>query len=60
MRYVVKDKATGEFLKPSGQWSSQLSQAERFPNSLSLALHLEKRQTSENRGEVEILQLPIG
>jgi hypothetical protein len=60
MRYVVKDKSTGEFLQPSGKWTSRLNQAERFPNSLSLSLHLEKSGAVRDRGELEILQLPIG
>ncbi len=41
MRYVVKDKATGRFLSSAGEWTRFLGEAQRFPNGLSVSLHLE-------------------
>ena len=42
MRYVVKDTETNRFLSSSGEWTPFITQAQRFPNGLSVNLHLEK------------------
>lgn len=59
MRYVVKDKETGQFLGASGEWTRYLSEAQRFPNGLSLNLHLEALDQGDP-AKIEVLQLPIG
>ena len=57
MRYVVKNKQTGQFLRPTGEWTEYLNEAQRFPNGLSLNLHL---AAFKGPSDLEVLQLPIG
>ena len=59
MRYVVKNKETGCFLKHSGEWTRYLSQAQLFPNGLSVNLHLEGSPSLEAREELEVVRLPL-
>ena len=59
MRYVVKDKSTGRFLRPTGEWTDYLSEAQLFPNGMTLPLHLEAMGAG-NSSSIEILQFPIG
>ena len=59
MRYVVKDKQTGRYLRSSGQWTRILSEAQRFPNGLSVNLHLETAREIAPAGQVEIVRLPV-
>ena len=60
MRYVVKDKQTGCFLSPSGAWTKNLNQAQRFPNGLSVSLHLESVREIAHADRIDILRLPVG
>ncbi|HEV8544547.1 MAG TPA: hypothetical protein VGR78_19330 [Verrucomicrobiae bacterium] len=60
MRYVVKNKQTGYFLRSSGDWTPYLSQAERFPNGFSISLHLEGTDSAKRSEQVEIVRLPLG
>lgn len=57
MRYIVKDKQTGHFLRSSGQWTKYANEAEKFPNGLSVTLHLESAVPTER---IELIRLPIG
>ena len=57
MRYVVKNKDTGHFLRPTGEWTRYLNEAQRFPNGLTLALHLEGSEAAKSN--VEVVQLPL-
>lgn len=56
MRYVIKNTETGQFLRSSGQWTALLSEAERFPNGLSINLHLESAKLSQKDA---IIVVPI-
>ena len=58
MRYVIRNKQSGWFLRSSGQWTKLLGEAERFPNGLSVALHLESAGAIQAREQIEILRLP--
>ena len=59
MRYIVKDKHTGQFLRSSGEWTKYAHEAQRFPNGLSVGLHLESADlTSTDR--IEVVRLPLG
>jgi hypothetical protein len=58
MRYVVKHKETGRFLSSTGEWTSLLREAERFPNGLSVNLHLESAVMPPSN-DLQIVQLPI-
>jgi hypothetical protein len=55
MRYIVKDKQTGQFLRASGQWTKYANEAEKFPNGLSVTLHLESSIPTER---IELIRLP--
>ena len=57
MRYIVKDKQTGHFLRSSGQWTKYANEAEKFPNGLSVTLHLESAVPPDR---IELIRLPIG
>ena len=59
MRYVVKDKHTGQFLRSSGQWTKYANEAQRFPNGLSVSLHLESAQVPA-ADRIEVIRLPLG
>ena len=56
MRYIVKDKLTGHFLRSSGQWTKYANEAEKFPNGLSVTLHLESAVPTDR---IEVIRLPI-
>ena len=56
MRYVVKDKQTGRFLRSSGEWTRYAGEAQRFPNGLSVNLHLESAHLEAER-EIEVVRL---
>jgi hypothetical protein len=58
MRYVVKDKQTGRFLANSGTWTKYLGEAQRFPNGLSVNLHLETARDVAPADQVEVVRLP--
>lgn len=59
MRYIVKDKETGRFLRSSGEWTKYAKEAQQFPNGLSVTLHLESaRLRSVDR--IEVVRLPVG
>ena len=58
MRYVVKEKETGRFLASSGIWTKYLGEAQRFPNGLSVNLHLESARNIAPAAKVEIVRLP--
>lgn len=57
MRYVIRNKQSGWFLRSSGQWTKFLGEAERFPNGLSVGLHLESSALPASE-QIEILRLP--
>ena len=57
MRYVVKNKETGHFLRSTGEWTQFLGEAQRFPNGLSVNLHLENAALPR-RNELQIVELP--
>jgi len=57
MRYVVKDKQTGNFLSNSGAWTKYLGQAQRFPNSLSVGLHLEGARDRALAEQIEVIRI---
>jgi hypothetical protein len=57
MRYIVKDKQTGQFLRCSGQWTKFANEAEKFPNGLSVTLHLEAAVPTDR---IELIRLPVG
>ena len=57
MRYVVKNKETGRFLSSSGEWTPLLGRAQKFPNGLSVNLHLENAALPLTN-ELQIVQLP--
>ncbi|HTG43895.1 MAG TPA: hypothetical protein VK633_05125 [Verrucomicrobiae bacterium] len=59
MRYVVKDTVNNQFLSSAGRWTPFLSQAQRFPNGLSISLHLEGT-TLIMSGQVQVVELPAG
>jgi hypothetical protein len=59
MRYVVKDKQTGRFLSNTGAWTQYLGQAQRFPNGLSVNLHLESARHVAPADQVEVVRLPV-
>ena len=59
MRYVVRDKDSGQFLRSTGEWTRYLNEAQRFPNGLSLNLHLAAMEPGQP-DNLEVLQLPIG
>ena len=58
MRYVVKDKQTGRFLRSSGEWTKYANEAQRFPNGLSVSLHLESATQVAPSDRIEIVRLP--
>ena len=59
MRYVVKNLETNRFLNSAGEWTPFIMKAQRFPNGLSVSLHLEKTalRQSESVRVVEIRSL---
>ena len=57
MRYVIKNKETGQFLRSSGEWTKFMNEAERFPNGLSVNLHLESANLPLKDG-MEVIRLP--
>ena len=59
MRYIVKDKHTGHFLRSSGEWTKYAKDAQRFPNGLSVSLHLESAQMPAI-DRLEVVRLPLG
>ena len=59
MRYIVKDKHTGQFLRPSGKWTKYANEAQRFPNGLSVSLHLESARLPAT-DHIEVVRLPLG
>jgi hypothetical protein len=59
MRYVVKNKQTGRFLRSSGEWTRFLGEAQRFPNGLSVNLHLETAPGLAPADQVEVIRLPV-
>ena len=59
MRYIVKDKHTGQFLRPSGEWTKYAHEAQRFPNGLSVGLHLESAHLPPT-DRIEVIRLPLG
>lgn len=59
MRYVVKHKQTGCYLRSTGEWTSSLNEAERFPNGLSVPLHLESQSGCKVDRDVEVLRLSV-
>jgi hypothetical protein len=59
MRYIVKDKHTGQFLRSSGEWTKFANEAQRFPNGLSVPLHLESAQMPPT-DRIEVVRLPLG
>lgn len=59
MRYVIKNKQTGRFLRSSGEWTQYASEAQRFPNGLSVNLHLESAQFTPTH-QIEVIRLPAG
>ena len=60
MRYIVKDKQTGHFLRSSGEWTKYPNEAQRFPNGLSVTLHLESAWQIAPRDRIEVVRLPVG
>jgi hypothetical protein len=58
MRYVVKDKQSGRFLSTHGLWTKYLGEAHRFPNGLSVNLHLESARDVAPADQVEVIRLP--
>ena len=60
MRYIVKDKQTGHFLRSSGEWTKYANEAQRFPNGLSVTLHLESASQIAPRDRIEVVRLPVG
>lgn len=60
MRYVVKHKQTGRFLRSSGEWTRYLGEAQRFPNGLSVGLHLENALSATDKPDnLEVIKLPV-
>jgi hypothetical protein len=59
MRYVVKNKETGRYLRSSGDWTPYAGEAQRFPNGLSVNLHLESAHFTPGQ-QIEVIRLPIG
>ena len=59
MRYIVKDKHTGQFLRSSGEWTKYAKEAQRFPNGLSVSLHLESAHMPAT-DRIEVVRLPLG
>jgi hypothetical protein len=60
MRYIVKDKQTGQFLRSSGKWTKYANEAQQFPNGLSVTLHLESASQIAPRDRIELVRLPLG
>jgi hypothetical protein len=60
MRYVVKDKHTGQFLRSSGEWTKYANEAQKFPNGLSVTLHLENSAGRSWADRIELVRLPLG
>lgn len=60
MRYIVKDKQTGQFLRSSGEWTKFANEAQRFPNGLSVSLHLEPSARIAPADRIEVVRLPLG
>ena len=58
MRYVVKDKRSGQFLGNAGEWTKYIGQAQRFPNGLSVSLHLEAARHIAPAAQIEVVRLP--
>jgi hypothetical protein len=58
MRYIVKDKHTGQFLRSSGEWTKFAKDAQRFPNGLSVTLHLESAHMPAT-DRIEVVRLPL-
>lgn len=59
MRYIVKDKQTGQFLRSSGKWTKFANEAQQFPNGLSVTLHLEGAAVAPS-DRIEVIRLPVG
>lgn len=60
MRYIVKDKQTGYFLRSSGEWTKYANEAQKFPNGLSVSLHLESASQAAPSDRIELVRLPLG
>jgi hypothetical protein len=56
--YVIKHKAADRYLTASDKWTDDIAQARRFPNGLSLVLHLEQHQLGNIEEDLEILSVP--
>ena len=56
MRYVLKNKETGQFLSRAGEWTRFIAEAQRFPNGWSINLHLENVPLNY-RERVQVVEL---
>ncbi|MGN6385842.1 MAG: hypothetical protein ACTHMT_06340 [Verrucomicrobiota bacterium] len=52
MRYIIRNKETGDFLDRSGNWTRFTNNAQQFPNGWSVPLHLEPLRISNDAVEL--------
>jgi hypothetical protein len=57
MRSVVKDTNANLFLKNASEWTPYSNEAQRFPNGLTIDLHLENSTLPKN-SSIRVVKLP--